>query len=145
MLGRGQLKHEIGRKTLLVPLDLLIELFYRNAVELGQIRIQKDLVITDEQNSGLDGNRQRRLTFGHDPGILQGPSRLRLQIATSKVRGVGFQIATSTLGAGRTRNPVNHQGHEGTRREILCEPSCPLWFMALPTTATLLNDRLHLL
>ncbi len=50
-----QLKHEVARKSCEVSLDLFIESFGRHAIEGRQVVIEKDILISEDQNGF--GNR----------------------------------------------------------------------------------------
>jgi hypothetical protein len=50
----AQLKHEVRRKTVGVPFDLLIEPFRGHTVEFGLVRIQDDLLASNQQNPVLN-------------------------------------------------------------------------------------------
>ncbi len=46
MFGAGKSKEKVGRKSLGIAGNLLVQPFYRNTVEFGQVRIQNYFLIT---------------------------------------------------------------------------------------------------
>lgn len=48
-------KDEIGRKTIGVALNLLVQTFCRHAINFGQVSIEDDLLATHSQNERING------------------------------------------------------------------------------------------
>ncbi|MHB1287460.1 MAG: hypothetical protein ACYCYP_13090 [Leptospirales bacterium] len=60
------MKHEIVRKTVDVSANLLIQTTGGNPVQLGQVRIEHDLLTPHEKDPGGNGfNRNGRKESGH--------------------------------------------------------------------------------
>jgi len=51
----GDLENEVCRESSAVPVDLLVEAFYRHPIKLRQMGIQNDLLITESQNPQFHG------------------------------------------------------------------------------------------
>jgi len=58
-------KEEIGRKTVCVALDLLVEVLDWQTVKRSQVRIENDLVATKNEDLGLDSLSERSCLFTH--------------------------------------------------------------------------------
>jgi hypothetical protein len=78
----GQAKHEIIRESLDVSLNRPGEIPGLDAVELGQVMVEHDLLAADEKDSSLDAlDWDHRFLLGHKAGsvprcALDGQSRL---------------------------------------------------------------------
>ena len=63
-----QLKHEVDRKSREVSLDLFIESFGRHSVEVRQVAIEKNILISEHQNGYRNPIYTQRRTCIGDTG-----------------------------------------------------------------------------
>jgi hypothetical protein len=54
ILGSSQSEKKIGRKAVRVALELLVQTLDRNAVEFGQVRVEQDFLIAQDQDLRSD-------------------------------------------------------------------------------------------
>ena len=80
----GDLENEVCRESSAVPVDLLVEAFYRHPIKLRQMGIQNDLLITESQNPQFLGYGECGGRGSHDDET--HATRLRLQIVASNAK-----------------------------------------------------------
>jgi hypothetical protein len=95
VLSTRESEEKIGRETLRIPFELLVQALDRNAVEFGQIRVENDFLIAQDQDFRSDPLGENDCSFVHE-------------------RSPSFEVTNCDLKEKRTKQ---HSKLEATRRQ----------------------------